>query len=159
MRAMLYWLVLPYLQHLQHRMDRRYLDLRVLHPLLFRLQPQRVWLIASEASLWMSFIKSRVSTHYTVSLSHTHKHSLGSVFVVISVCVCVVSVPSWALVAFGFLVVLIIFSCCLCFCRKMIFKKKKEKGGKEKNEKNTINMSSVREEGTKQVQIIKQIHN
>ncbi|XP_048025296.1 synaptotagmin-1b [Megalobrama amblycephala] len=62
-----------------------------------------------------------------------------------------VPLPSWALVAFSFLVVLIIFSCCLCFCRKMIFKKKKEKGGKEKNEKNTINMSSVREEGTKQV--------
>lgn len=154
MRAMLYRLVLPYLQHLQHRMDRRYLDPRVLHPLLFRLQPQRVWLIASEASLWMSFIKSRVSTHYTVSLSHTWTITRLCICCNFSVCVCVVSVPSWALVAFGFLIVLIISSCCLCFCRKMIFKKKKEKGGKEKNEKNTINMSSVREEGTKQVQII-----
>ncbi|XP_067275734.1 synaptotagmin-1b [Pseudorasbora parva] len=57
-----------------------------------------------------------------------------------------VPLPSWAVVALGFLIVLITFSCCLCFCRKMIFKKKKDKGGKEKNEKNTINMSSVREE-------------
>jgi len=41
----------------------------------------------------------------------------------------------------------------------MIFKKKKDKGGKEKNEKNTINMSSVKEEGSKQVQILKKIDN
>ncbi|CAM4579949.1 hypothetical protein PO909_032324 [Leuciscus waleckii] len=61
-----------------------------------------------------------------------------------------VPLPSWALVAFGFLVVLITLSCCLCLCKKMIFKKKKDKGGKEKNEKNTINMSSVKEEGTEQ---------
>ncbi|TRY91641.1 hypothetical protein DNTS_017031 [Danionella cerebrum] len=57
--------------------------------------------------------------------------------------------PSWALVPLGFLITLILLSCCLCLFKKMIFKKKKERGGKEKNE-NSINMSSVREEGTKQ---------
>ncbi len=36
----------------------------------------------------------------------------------------------------------------------MIFKKKKEKGGKEKNEKNNINLSNVTEDGTKLVLII-----
>uniref|UniRef100_A0A671KDU1 Synaptotagmin-1-like n=1 Tax=Sinocyclocheilus anshuiensis TaxID=1608454 RepID=A0A671KDU1_9TELE len=61
-----------------------------------------------------------------------------------------VPLPSWALVALGFLIVLITLSCCLCFCKKMIFKKKKEKGGKEKNEKNTINLSNVKEDRTKQ---------
>ncbi|XP_016339156.1 synaptotagmin-1b [Sinocyclocheilus anshuiensis] len=60
-----------------------------------------------------------------------------------------VPLPSWALVALGFLIVLITLSCCLCFCKKMIFKKKKEKGGKEKNEKNNINLSNVKEDGTK----------
>uniref|UniRef100_A0A8C1XH43 Synaptotagmin Ib n=1 Tax=Cyprinus carpio TaxID=7962 RepID=A0A8C1XH43_CYPCA len=64
-----------------------------------------------------------------------------------------VPIPSWALVALGFLIVLIMLSCCLCFCKKMIFKKKKEKGGEEKNEKNTINLSNVKEDRTKQVQI------
>lgn len=65
MTVMLCWLVLPHLQHLQH-----WMDLRVLHPRLFilRLQPQRAWLIASEASFWMSFIKSHVSRQ---SLTHT----------------------------------------------------------------------------------------
>lgn len=64
MTVMLCWLVLPHLQHLQH-----WMDLWVLHPRLFilRLQPQRVWLIASEASFWMSFIKSHVSRQ---SLTH-----------------------------------------------------------------------------------------
>ncbi|XP_016099632.1 synaptotagmin-1b [Sinocyclocheilus grahami] len=60
-----------------------------------------------------------------------------------------VPLPSWALVALGFLIALITLSCCLCFCKKMIFKKKKEKGGKEKNEKNNINLSNVKEDGTK----------
>ncbi|XP_058607874.1 synaptotagmin-1b [Onychostoma macrolepis] len=60
-----------------------------------------------------------------------------------------VPLPSWALVALSFLIVLITLSCCLCFCKKMIFKKKKEKGGKEKNEKNNINLSNVKEDGTK----------
>ncbi|XP_043120086.1 synaptotagmin-1b [Puntigrus tetrazona] len=59
-----------------------------------------------------------------------------------------VPLPSWALVALGFLIVLITLSCCLCFCKKMIFKKKK--GGKDKNEKNNINLSNVKEDGTKQ---------
>ncbi|XP_026142898.1 synaptotagmin-1b [Carassius auratus] len=61
-----------------------------------------------------------------------------------------VPLPSWALVALGFLTVLITLSCCLCFCKKTIFKKKKEKGGKEKNEKNNIHLSNVKEDGTKQ---------
>ncbi|XP_042631553.1 synaptotagmin-1-like [Cyprinus carpio] len=61
-----------------------------------------------------------------------------------------VPIPSWALVALGFLIVLIMLSCCLCFCKKMIFKKKKENSGEEKNEKNTINLSNVKEDRTKQ---------
>ncbi|KAL1257099.1 hypothetical protein QQF64_012644 [Cirrhinus molitorella] len=61
-----------------------------------------------------------------------------------------VPLPSWAVVALCFLIVLITLSCCLCFCKKMIFKKKKDKGGKEKNEKNNINLSNVKEDGTKQ---------
>ncbi len=36
----------------------------------------------------------------------------------------------------------------------MIFKKKKEKGGKETNEKNNINLSNVKEDETKLVLII-----
>uniref|UniRef100_A0A8C1G950 Synaptotagmin Ib n=1 Tax=Cyprinus carpio TaxID=7962 RepID=A0A8C1G950_CYPCA len=95
----------------------------------------------------MSFIKSHVSRQ---SLSYTQ--SLTPVYLLSFLCV--VSVPSWALVALGFLIVLITLSCCLCFCKKMIFKKKKEKGGKEKNEKNSINLSNVKEDGTKQVLII-----
>ncbi|KAI7802510.1 synaptotagmin-1b [Triplophysa rosa] len=61
-----------------------------------------------------------------------------------------VHLPSWAPVALGFLTVLLIISCILCACRKFIFKKRKEKGGKEKSEKNGINMSDVKDEGTKQ---------
>ncbi|XP_055030641.2 synaptotagmin-1b [Misgurnus anguillicaudatus] len=58
--------------------------------------------------------------------------------------------PSWAPVTLGFLVVFLIISCSLCVCRKFIFKKKKEKGGKEKSEKNTINMENVKDKGLKQ---------
>lgn len=65
------------------------------------------------------------------------------------------SVPSWAPVTLGFLAVLLIISCILCVCKKFIFKKKKEKGGKEKSEKEGINMSDVKEEGMKQVQTVR----
>uniref|UniRef100_A0AAR2K9U0 C2 domain-containing protein n=1 Tax=Pygocentrus nattereri TaxID=42514 RepID=A0AAR2K9U0_PYGNA len=41
--------------------------------------------------------------------------------------------PSWALVTLGFIIVLLILSCCFCICRKFVFKKKKEKAGKEKS--------------------------
>ncbi|XP_051952799.1 synaptotagmin-1b [Xyrauchen texanus] len=61
-----------------------------------------------------------------------------------------VPLPTWAFVTLGFLVVFLMLSCGLCVCRKLIFKKKKEKGGKEKSEKDSINMSNVRDEGTKQ---------
>ncbi len=152
MKVMLCWLVLPHLQRLQHWMDQRYLDPRLF---ILRLRPQRVWLIASEASSCMSFIKSHVSRQYShiITSSPVYLYSFLSLSVCVCVCVCV-SVPSWALVALGFLVVLITLSCCLCFCKKMIFKKKKEKGGKETNEKNNINLSNVKEDETKLVLII-----
>uniref|UniRef100_A0A8C2HMH6 Synaptotagmin Ib n=1 Tax=Cyprinus carpio TaxID=7962 RepID=A0A8C2HMH6_CYPCA len=69
-----------------------------------------------------------------------------------------VPIPSWALVALGFLIVLIMLSCCLCFCKKMIFKKKKEKGGEEKNEKNTINLSNEEDPESKEAAKLGKLH-
>ncbi|KAB5575236.1 hypothetical protein PHYPO_G00218500 [Pangasianodon hypophthalmus] len=59
--------------------------------------------------------------------------------------------PSWALVALGFILLLLALSCCFCICRKFVFKKKKEKPGKEKSRKDSIGMSTVRDEGITQV--------
>ncbi|XP_056622234.1 synaptotagmin-1b [Triplophysa dalaica] len=61
-----------------------------------------------------------------------------------------VHLPSWAPVTLGFLAVLLIITCILCVCKKFIFKKKKDKGGKEKSDKEGINMSDVKDEGMKQ---------
>ncbi|KAL7878547.1 hypothetical protein AOLI_G00095210 [Acnodon oligacanthus] len=58
-----------------------------------------------------------------------------------------VHLPSWALATLGFIIVLLILSCCFCVCTKFVFKKKKEKTGKEKSGKDSISMSSMREEG------------
>ncbi len=82
MKVMLCWLVLPHLQRLQHWMDQRYLDPRLF---ILRLRPQRVWLIASEASSCMSFIKSHVSRQY----SHIITSSPVYLYSSLSLCVCV----------------------------------------------------------------------
>ncbi|XP_066541699.1 synaptotagmin-1b [Hoplias malabaricus] len=54
--------------------------------------------------------------------------------------------PSWVLAALGLIIVLIILSCCFCICKKFVFKKKKEKTGKEKGGKDSIAMSTVKED-------------
>ncbi|XP_053478388.1 synaptotagmin-1b isoform X1 [Ictalurus furcatus] len=61
-----------------------------------------------------------------------------------------VHLPSWAFVALGFIIVLLVLSCCICVCRKFVFKRKKEKPGNEKSRKESIGMSSVRDEGITQ---------
>lgn len=101
-------------------------------------------------SIRSKFLNELHKVHCEYLCFHTRIHT-HSLFAVICTSVCVVSVPSWAPVTLGFLTVLLMIACILCVCRKFIFKKK-EKGGKEKSEKNNINMSDVKDEGTKQVQ-------
>uniref|UniRef100_A0A8B9K140 Synaptotagmin Ib n=1 Tax=Astyanax mexicanus TaxID=7994 RepID=A0A8B9K140_ASTMX len=57
-----------------------------------------------------------------------------------------VPLPSWAVAALGFIIVILMLSCCFCICRKFVFKKKKEKKGKEKSGKDGISMLTVKED-------------
>ncbi|KAK3570057.1 hypothetical protein QTP86_009587 [Hemibagrus guttatus] len=63
----------------------------------------------------------------------------------------IVIVPSWALVALSFILLLLVLSCSFCICRKFVFKRKKEKAGKEKSRKDSFDMSTVRDEGLPQI--------
>ncbi|XP_058243842.1 synaptotagmin-1b [Hemibagrus wyckioides] len=60
-------------------------------------------------------------------------------------------VPSWALVALCFILLLLVLSCSFCVCRKFVFKRKKEKAGKEKSRKDSFDMVTVRDEGLTQI--------
>ncbi|KAI1882023.1 hypothetical protein AGOR_G00246430 [Albula goreensis] len=57
-----------------------------------------------------------------------------------------IPLPSWAIIAIGFVAVLLILTCCFCICKKCIFKRKNKKKGKEKG-KNAINMKDVNDAG------------
>ncbi|XP_062861146.1 synaptotagmin-1b [Trichomycterus rosablanca] len=61
-----------------------------------------------------------------------------------------VNLPSWALVALSFILILLAFSCCFCICSKFVFKRKKEKPEKEKSKKDRIGMTTVKDEGAMQ---------
>ncbi|NP_001082930.1 synaptotagmin-1b [Danio rerio] len=104
-------------------------------------------LAQKESKIPGSTISSPTAVHPQTTTADSLVHSIRSKFLNE---LHKVPLPSWATAALGFITVFIVLSCCLCIFRKMIFKKKKEKGGKEKNEKNDINMSNVKEEGTKQ---------
>ncbi|XP_027013351.2 synaptotagmin-1b [Tachysurus fulvidraco] len=62
-----------------------------------------------------------------------------------------VHIPSWSLVVLSFIVLLLILSCSFCVCSKFVFKRKKEKTGKEKSRKDSMDMSTVRDEGLTQI--------
>lgn len=63
----------------------------------------------------------------------------------------VVPVPSWALVALSLILILLAISCSFCICSKFVFKRKKDKPENEASKKDSIGMTTVKDEGAKKV--------
>ncbi len=86
---------------------------------ILRQRPQRVWLIASEASSCMSFIKSHVSRQYShiIPSSPVYLYSFLSLSVCVCVCVCALRVCVWCVCVCGVCVCVCACVCvCVCVC-------------------------------------------